>query len=126
MIAAVMTAMVTPHVKPVIATPKVAPEAGGCSMSTTTIMNIEIPTAIAYTNTDTREDVCGINEHSDPTIIPITCPPIMFFDFAATLFGIAKTMNVDAPIEAMITAFSSVRKKRTIAIDTVASKLWKT
>ena len=126
MIAAVITAIVTFHVNPVMATPKVAPEAGGCSISTTTMMNIEIPTAIAYTNADAREDVCGINEHIDPTMIPMTCPPIKFLGFAATLLGIAKTMKVDAPIEATMTAFSSVRKKRTMAIDTVASKLWRT
>jgi hypothetical protein len=56
----------------------------------------------------------------------MTCPPIRFPGFAATLLGIAKMIKVDAPIEATITAFSSVRKRSTMAIETVASKLWNT
>ncbi len=41
----VITAMATDGEKPVMATPKAVPPAGGCSASKTTIKKTEIPTA---------------------------------------------------------------------------------
>ena len=56
--------------KPLIATPRAVPAAGGCSVLVTTITNIENPTESEYTAIDCKNSWCGIRAHKDPTMIP--------------------------------------------------------
>ena len=115
----------------VFATPRAVPAAGGCSVSVTTIMKIARPTARAYVNeyikTGFRNDGWGIEEHKNPQTRPTRWPPMMFLGPAVMLFGIANTIKVVAPIDAIIAASSRMFKdKSTINIIKVAKRLWKT
>ena len=49
-----------------------------------------------------------------------------FLGFAVMLSGMANTINVEAPREAMMTAFCRLRKQRTTKTATVAKKLCRT
>ena len=68
--ALVTTAIVTSKENPLIAIPKAVPDAGGCSVSVTTIMKIESPTANEYTIIEGKNKWCGINAHKYPEISP--------------------------------------------------------
>lgn len=65
--------------KPVIATPNAVPAARGCSVSITTIIKMERPTASAYIMADDSNAACGINANNDPAMSHTTWPPITFF-----------------------------------------------
>lgn len=64
--ALVITAIVAFKEKPVITMPKAVPDAGGCSVSITTITKIESPTASEYTRIEYKNEGCGIKAHKDP------------------------------------------------------------
>jgi hypothetical protein len=109
--------------KPVIANPIAVPAAGGCSASRTTIKKIDMPTAKEYINAVKKIVGWGIKAHTEPEIIPIVCPPITFLACAVILFGIAKTINAVAPIDAIITACLILKSNNTTKTVTVASRL---
>jgi len=119
----VITAVTTLKENPVMATPKAVDAAGGCSVSVTTIVKVERPTASEYANAECRNDCCGIKAQSDPKVRPIRCPPITFLGRAVMLFGIAKTMKAVAPMAAITTEFSIVITKSTKNTVTAARKL---
>ena len=52
-------------------------------------------------------------------------PPMTFLALAVTLFGIAKTIKLVAPIDATITACSMLRNKSTMSMAKAARKLWR-
>jgi len=112
--------------KPVIAIPKAVPAAGGCSVSIITIMKIVSPTANAYTIAAYKCEGCGIKEHKEPQKSPTRCPPITLLGLAVMLLGIANTIKVVAPIDAIITACRKLKDKSTINITRVAKRLWNT
>ncbi len=120
----VITAINTVTEKPVIATPRDVPAAGGCSKSTATIRNTEIPTARAYTKIEENSLLCGIKTTSEPDIKPITCPPITLLGMAEMFLGMVNTIKAVAPIDAITTAFSMLRTSSTIAKVQAAKKLW--
>ena len=82
----VTTAIITPGEKPVMATPRAVPLAGGCSKSSATMRQIEIPTARAKTLMDVRVEGCGMSAHNEPEKRPTRCPPITLLGLAVTLF----------------------------------------
>tara|TARA_Y100000815_G_C12952305_1_gene353379 strand:+ start:170 stop:520 length:351 start_codon:yes stop_codon:yes gene_type:complete len=84
--------------------PKAVPAAGGCSKSNTTINSIVIPTeAENQTALKKRISIKGNTAKQDPTKKPTRCPPMIRFGSAATLLGIANTINAVAPILATTT-----------------------
>jgi hypothetical protein len=89
---------------PTSAIPKAVPAAGGCSKSNTTINSMVIPTE-AENQTALKKSIPmkGNTAKQDPTKKPTRCPPIIRFGSAATLLGIANTINAVAPILAMTT-----------------------
>ena len=52
----------------------------------------------------------GTRENTNPQNSPTRCPPMTFRGFAVMLSGMANTINVEAPREAMMTAFCRLRK----------------
>jgi hypothetical protein len=89
---------------PTSAIPKAVPAAGGCSKSNTTINSMVIPTeAENQTALKKRISIKGNTAKQDPTKKPTKCPPMIRFGSAATLLGIANTINAVAPILAMTT-----------------------
>jgi len=91
-------------VYPTSAIPKAVPAAGGCSKSNTTINSMVIPTeAENQTALKKRIPINGNTAKQDPTKKPTRCPPMMRFGSAATLLGIANTINAVAPILAITT-----------------------
>ena len=72
-----------------------------------------------------REEEWGIKWANIPHRRPIRCPPIILLGFAVLLRGIAKTIKVVAPMDAIITAGRSFRKRSSIKIVRVARKLCK-
>ncbi len=119
----VRTVIATLIEKPVIATPKAVPLAGGCSKSSVTINNIEMPTASAYMIIDEKAEECGIKVTSEPDMRPTTLPPITLRGLAVIFRGMVKTIKAVAPIDAIMTAFCTVRSKRTTTTTKVAKKL---
>lgn len=122
----VITAIMTFGENPLIATPKAVPDAGGCSVSIITIMKIEEPTASEYKIMENKNEVCGIWANNIPQISPTRWPPTTFLGFATTLFGIANTTKVEAPIDAVMTAFCNLKKIKTMKIAAVARRLCNT
>jgi hypothetical protein len=108
---------------PVITTPRAVPAAGGCSVSVTTIVRIEAPTAIEYIKSENIKAGCGNKENTNPKKRPTRWPPITFLAWAVMLSGIVNTIKAVAPIEAIMTAFCKLRKYRTINTDKVARRL---
>lgn len=95
--------------KPVIATPKAVPLAGGCSVSVATIKNIEMATANEYTMIEERTEGCGMNAANEPERRPTRCPPITLLGSAVIFLGIANTIKAVEPIDAIMTTCSVVR-----------------
>jgi len=62
---------------------------------------------------------------SEPHKRPMIWPPMTFLALAVTLFGIAKTIKLVAPIDATITACSMLRNKSTMSMAKAARKLWR-
>ena len=108
---------------PFIATPKAVPAAGGCSVSITTIIKIEIPTASEYAEIEYKKEGCGSKVQREPERRPTMWPPMTFLGLAVTFFGIAKTMKAEAPIDAIMTACSMLKNRRTTSTARVARKL---
>ena len=119
-----ITAMVTLREKPAVTTPRAVPEAGGCSVSVTTMRKIESPTANAYTTVAGRKVEWGIRLQREPAASPTRCPPTTFLGLAVMLLGMANTINTVEPREAMITACCKLRKINTTNTASVANKLW--
>jgi len=117
-------AIATSHDIPVMAMPSAVPAAGGCSISTTTINNIESPTARAYTEIEDSQCTWGMRAQTEPKNRPIAWPPMTFLDFAVIEPGIVKTIKAVAPIDSVTTAFSRLKKRRIMKIVRVARKLW--
>jgi hypothetical protein len=107
----------------VIAIPKAVPAAGGCSVSITTIIKTETPTASEYMTIVLKNEECEIKDNSDPEISPTRWPPITFLSLAVIFLGITNTINVVAPIDAIIAAFCKLNNRSTINIVRVAKKL---
>jgi len=72
----------------------------------TTIRNIDKPTARAYDKLENTKLPLRKREKILPHINPTACPPTKFLALATILFGIAKTMKVDAPNELTIIGLS--------------------
>jgi len=119
----VITAKATFRENPLTTTPKAVPAAGGCSVSVTTIIKIERPTAREYKVIENRNECEGIRENREPEMRPTICPPITFLGLAVMLFGIAKTMKDVAPIDAITTACSILKSRSTMNIVRVARRL---
>ena len=97
---------------PATAIPKLVPDAGGCSVSVTTIKKIEVPTAIEYIKSDESNEECGINAHKEPQSKPTICPPITLLGLAVIFLGKANTINTLEPIEAIIIGLLWILKNR--------------
>ena len=110
---------------PLMAKLKATPEAGGCSVSITTIIKIEIPTANEYITMDDKYVSGKVRAHKEPTIMPTKYPPIIFLGWAAILLGMAKTIKAVAPIEAIIIGlFSIFNNMSAINREKAAKALW--
>ena len=121
-----ITAMMTLSEKPEVTTPRDVPEAGGCSVSVTTMRKMESPTANAYTTVAGRKAEWGIQLQRDPAASPTRWPPTTFLGLAVMLLGMANTINTVEPREAMITACCKLKNRNTMNTARVAKRLWNT
>ena len=119
----VKTARRTLGEKPVMATPRAVPAAGGCSTSKATIRKMEIPTTKAYTMTAGITVKWVMRVAKDPDKRPTMWLQITLLGLAVTFLGMVNMIKAVAPIEAITTTCSMFRSNSTInnAID--ASKL---
>ena len=119
----VITATATRIDKPVSATPKAVPDAGGCPVSVATMAKVVRPTASEYTRIECKVESWGIKAHREPKSRPSKWPPITFRGLAVILWGMAKTIKVVAPIDAITTACSIFKNTSMMNTVRVASKL---
>jgi len=108
-----------------IATLKAVPEAGGCSVFVATIIKMERATAREYENNVPCEGLKGIKLAKKPEKRPMMWPPITFLGLDVTFFAIAKTMNGEDPMEAIIIVCSNLRKSKTVNVVKKAKTLWR-
>ena len=111
--------------------PRAIPAAGGCSVSVAAIMKMAIPTDIApniaIVNVIDKCNDANIDEKATilskiPTMIPIIYPPRSGLVFDVYALGMVKTINAEAPRDAIIAvSLITSRNSNITKIATVAS-----